>query len=277
MYRVCAAICLLVVLSSPVWAEVDLARTINLAGKQGMLTQKMAKEVMLIALDVDTKANLANLKASHDEFSRILNGLKNGDAALGLVPVRNPKIQKHLDIVMGLWKNYGATIMGILNSRGRVSDIRIGSVASLSLPLLSVVDRTVKLYEDEAPAQSTDPALAAAINIAGRQRMLTQKMSKEFLLIAQGSFADQNTASLYETTLLFERSLDRLIHGDPSLNLPPAPTPDIKAQLENVQSLWVAFKAHIESARLRKRSGLWPIKTYRFSTQWTLPLDSSRL
>lgn len=227
-------------------AEVDFSRTINLSGKQRMLTQKMAKESLLVALDVDKENNLANLKKTRDLFDKTLKGLKNGDESLGLVALKKPKIQSQLDTVMGLWEGYDAAISGII-SAGSASEAQINSVALLNLPLLKEMNRAVKFYESEASDGDLNPALAAAINISGRQRMLTQKMSKEFLLIAKGKDADANSESLNKTVALFDNSLNGLINGDASLGLSPAPTPDLKAQLEKVQTMWLEFKAAVEA------------------------------
>ena len=93
-FLVMAAMCLpLPVLA----ADVDYSRVINLAGKQRMLTQKMSKEVGLVALEVDTAANLGNLKATHDLFDKTLKGLRNGDDSLGFPPTKKPKLVECLD------------------------------------------------------------------------------------------------------------------------------------------------------------------------------------
>ena len=85
------------------------------------------------------------------------------------------------------------------------------------------------------------------INLAGKQRMLTQKMSKEFFLIAKGHDVDANKASLEKTMNLFDTTLIGLIDGDDALGLSPAPTDEILAQLEKVQSMWTPFKASLEA------------------------------
>lgn len=53
----------------------ELAVSINLAGKQRMLTQKMTKEVLLVKAGIKKEENLKNLRASRDLFHQTLNGL----------------------------------------------------------------------------------------------------------------------------------------------------------------------------------------------------------
>ena len=50
----------------------EYGTVLNLSGKQRMLTQKMSKEVMLVALNVDTQNNLSNLKKTSGLFAKTL-------------------------------------------------------------------------------------------------------------------------------------------------------------------------------------------------------------
>jgi methyl-accepting chemotaxis protein len=75
----------------------------------------------------------------------------------------------------------------------------------------------------------------AVINLAGRQRMLTQKMSKEALLTIAGF--DQ-LEQLKKTKALFDKTLRGLIEGDASLNLPALTEGEIKQQLLKVSTIW---------------------------------------
>ena len=74
---------LLALLSADVLAVTasEYATVINLAGRQRMLTQKMSKEVLLVALGHDADANKANLRNTASLFDRTLKGLKDGDSA----------------------------------------------------------------------------------------------------------------------------------------------------------------------------------------------------
>lgn len=83
------------------------------------------------------------------------------------------------------------------------------------------------------------------INIAGRQRMLTQKMTKEMLFVLVGQ--DQKQA-LQSTKQLFQSSLTDLIAGNEALNIPPAPTEAINEQLLNVEKLWNQFGPSLDVA-----------------------------
>ena len=97
-------------------------------------------------------------------------------------------------------------------------------------------------------------AVAPVINIAGRQRMLTQKMTKELLLYL--STKDQRFLNQMKNTMqIFEISLNALINSGKvptSLNLKetkwmyiPGATGKVREQLLKVKKMWETFKNHI--------------------------------
>lgn len=93
--------------------------------------------------------------------------------------------------------------------------------------------------------QITDREIANIINISGKQRMLTQKMSKEALLIAKGIDVEINKKSLKETVTLFETTLSALLNGDKNLNLPKTEDEKIRKKIKKVDNLWRVFKPFI--------------------------------
>ena len=87
---------------------------------------------------------------------------------------------------------------------------------------------------------------APVINMAGRQRMLSQKMSKESLIVASGINEQQARQSLSATAQLFDSSLNALINGDPQSGIPATDDPIAKAQLQKVAGLWHSFQGNIQ-------------------------------
>lgn len=100
---------------------------------------------------------------------------------------------------------------------------------------------------------------ALVVNLAGRQRMLTQKLTKEAAqLVAYAHDASPNLANaereqLQSTVRAFEMTLFSLKDGGPApLNLemtrmralPPAST-EVSKRLDSVVTLWQPFKANI--------------------------------
>ncbi len=216
---------------------------LNLSGKQRMLTQKMSKEMMLIALDVDAAGNLANLAKTSGLFDKTLKGLRNGSEELRLPPTSSSRILRQLDKIDGIWAGFYPVVKEVINGKS-VSKEQVAVVAKNNLPLLKQMNKAVGMYEKDAKkgGLKAAPGLAATLNLSGKQRMLTQKMSKEFLLVAFGHEVENNKLSLLETYSLFERTLKGLLDGDETLGLPGTKPEHIRAQLGVVNGLWTEFK-----------------------------------
>ncbi len=221
------------------FSKQEMGTVINLAGKQRMLTQKMSKEILLIAKGVDADANKANLQKTAALFDKTLKGLVNGDPVLGLPKTTDPAILNQLGKVSELWSTFKQNVDAVL--AGKIDKEVLTRVATQNLPLLKNMNKAVQMYA-KMSGSKLEPAMATTINLAGKQRMLTQKMTKELLLIANGIDVDANTANLKKTAALFERTLKGLLDGDQTLGLPGTKDPAIRAQLDAVQKLWAEYK-----------------------------------
>ena len=221
----------------------EYAVVINLSGRQRMLTQKMSKEMLLIANKVDVSGNRENLKKTAELFDRTLIGLRDGDGAVGLPPTEGRVTLKQLAKIEKLWKEFQAVVLQVVQG----GEVDVAKVAALNLPLLKNMNTAVRLYEKEAK-KVTGKSAGVVINLAGKQRMLTQKMSKEMSLVALNHDAEENKANLRSTASLFDRTLKGLLDGDADLELPGTKDEAIRAQLGVVDKLWQNFKPLVERA-----------------------------
>ena len=210
---------------------------INLAGKQRMLTQKMSKEALFIAKGIDVDKNKEALAKTSELFDKTLKGLISGDKELNLPKTENKEILAQLEKVTELWKSFKANIDKVIE--GKSDKATLEAIAKENLPLLKNMNEAVGMYA-KASGSKLDPKMAKKINLAGKQRMLTQKMTKELLLIANGIDVDANKENLKKTSTLFETTLKDLIAN--------CKHDDIKKQLEVVAKLWGDYKAIIEKA-----------------------------
>lgn len=245
---------------------------LNLSGKQRMLSQKMTKEMLLIRLNHEKEENLKQLKATAALFDTTLKGLRDGDDTLGLPPTVSRRILRQIDKkIHPIWESFYASIKAVL-ADGNVNASQLQTVAQNNLPLLSEMNKCVKLYEKDAARAGLklNPGLAVTINLAGKQRMLTQKMSKEFFLIAANYEAKTNQLNLQETYRLFERTLNGLLEGDVTLDLPGTSDENIRAQLLSVSEMWKKFKPDIEFA-VRTKGGI-PSDKVAMVAEGNLPL-----
>ncbi|NOY14536.1 MAG: HAMP domain-containing protein [Deltaproteobacteria bacterium] len=114
-----------------------------------------------------------------------------------------------------------------------------GAIAVITLVTITLVFVSILVLN----GQKDD---STVINIAGRQRMLTQKMSKEALAIKAGPATPEKRNTLQKTHTLFDSSLKALINGDKQLNLPPTQDSRILSQMRQVESLWTKFSKQVQ-------------------------------
>lgn len=84
------------------------------------------------------------------------------------------------------------------------------------------------------------------INLAGKQRMLSQKMTKEALLLSRDDGVEESKNLLKDTVSLFDRILKGLTAGDVELGLPPAADDRFLTQLGKVKSIWNNVKDNMD-------------------------------
>jgi methyl-accepting chemotaxis protein len=130
---------------------------INIAGRQRMLSQRMAKQGLRIAADPANRAAYREkLRNARNMFETSLKALRDGgEAPLNqgkfavLPPTEVEEIRAQLDSVFGLWEDVDNFITGILDPS--TSDADIISLAfqleERSVPLLVEMNKAVGMYE----------------------------------------------------------------------------------------------------------------------------------
>ena len=209
----------------------ELAEDITIAGKGRMLIQKMTKEALLIKSNFDKNLNLENLKRSSSEFNKIFSNLPT---------LNDNKIEKQLNIIDGLWRDFYKNIETILKDGADNKNFEF--LEKNNMKLVENIDRLVKLYISHNKSGSMKLKFANDINLAGKERMLTQRMAKDLLAISSGFEVKRHKKDFKNSEILFERTLKGLIYGDKRLKLNGTKLPKIANQLKVVQREWKSAK-----------------------------------
>ena len=235
-----------VLLNLPLYAEKSREGSvvINLAGKQRMLTQKMSKEALLIIKGIEVSKNRKNLKKTIVTFDITLKGLKDGNRGLHLVKTEDKEILKLLNKEIKLWNLFQLFLNKIVDGKEHKDTLKAVEIANM--PLLNLMDDIVSLYEKKYTSDIS-PNLAKSINLAGRERMLIQKMTKELLLIANNIKSDDYLKSLHTDGSLFKSKLDELIKDKKNIK-----EPKLFQRVENIQDRWKEYQNIIANTELSK-------------------------
>lgn len=211
----------------------DAKRKINLSGRQRMLSQYMAKAACFASLGVDETAQVNEMRLAHHLFDITLSDFRDGSKVQQIFPERDSTILTGLTVVERLWRSYGQA----------VENREIATIFKENMMVLTKMNEAVTLFQAKYGSKGdVAPEIAAALNISGRQRMLTQKSSKELCLIAAGKDEAANRASLKASVALFEASMLGLKDGNSAMGLQPAPHPDILAQIGRVNEAWTPMR-----------------------------------
>ena len=247
MKKITIFLSFLVLFSSSLFAisDKELAISINLAGKQRMLIQKITKEALLIHANLDKKANIDNLRKSSKLFNDTLNGLISSDKSFGLIATEDKSIQKQLKAIDNLWKPFHNEIDKILSGKAEESSYEF--LEKHNMNLLKEMNIAVGMYSSQNRSNSK-LKLANDINLAGKQRMLTQRMGKDLLAIKNNLDKETHIKDFKKSKELFSKTLNGLLHGDKELKLVGTKLPNIIKQLNLVDKEWKSMQPILDSA-----------------------------
>lgn len=227
----------------------DPSLRINVAGRQRMLSQRMSKAACLMAQDVDATAAFDQLTQSYELFSRTDQALRTGDADMGLEPEPHAVVLDALQRVDSHWANYRTIVEnGINEAYIENSDLAAMDEAGLSvLKFMNIaVYKTARAWADSDA--EIDLGLAITIDIAGRQRMLTQLAVKNVCLMRVAEDPTEYADSLANAVELFDSSLLALQDGFADIGVVPPPNPEVARTLREVSELWQPIKQVMDTA-----------------------------
>jgi|GEM_PF-852400 len=232
---------------SPIHANESItSKKINLAGRQRMLSQRIAKASCYISTFTEVPKHVAILRDSINSFEEAHNALKLGSRNLQLPSEKNTVILAELKKLDPILRhlNFASTI---LIETPHLPGLDMDIIAELDQPALAQANEIVKAIEQTSSNENSETnsnglSLNKAINLAGRQRMLIQKATKEFCFITYGLNVLKNEENLLKTIHLLDRSFNRLIAGDPDQSITVPPTVEIANNLKRIKAQWLVIR-----------------------------------
>lgn len=229
-------------------SDVGASERINVAGQLGTLSQRIIASACNLNSGITVRESQAILNISADQFSRISDALLYGNRSFGILGEEDRA--RTLQVIERLNGSWSPLLDEARETEVAGNDTtRIQSMAEQSDPMLS----TANILVSEITGQYADPvallhADALLIDLAGRQRMLAARMSKDMCLIASGITVEQAQADLAESSALFADTLSALRNGLPSVGVRPPPTEKIADGLQFVVEEWEAMQPFLARA-----------------------------
>lgn len=233
-----AAVALLVATAQPARAQaIDFNHVMNVAGSQATASQIMAKEALLVALDVDRETHLESLENWHGMFDRTLTGLREGDALLGLPAAATPEIAAGLDVAVAHWQSSGPAFREGL-AAGSMSAEQVDTIVAHSNGLMEAFEDVALRYAEESNRNRLTSMLVNAQLESLHGTVLSQRMATDFLLIVYGHDVDASRVDLGGTIAQFDEVLRNLASGNLEKRLLPPPNDEITQELSRARRIW---------------------------------------
>ena len=202
----------------------DVNDAINKAGRQRMLSQRMAKCYLALGQRVESDFADKNLAASMALFDRQLVELK------AFAPT--PDVKATYGQLETLWSEYKAALVG--SSPGKAG-------AEPVLVLAGKVLATANQGTLQLEAVS-GKSVGRLVNIAGRQRMLSQRMAAFYL---SASWGVQPSAATAELT----KAKNEFLQAHDVLKRAPEASDAIRAELQLAETQFIFFDAAMRGLR----------------------------
>ena len=219
---------------------------INNSGKLRMLSQRVASAACHLSSGVDVDGATALLNGAIVEFDRILAALEFGDPQMNIQGAETRrKTIAGIHAVRDLWAPLEAAADAIV--AGNAANADLDYILEQNMAVLAAAQLLVEELTDQyVNPNAATRATLMSIDIAGRQRMLTQKMSKETCIIASGDETLETRAELERTVQIFEASLQALRFGMPEVGIQPPPNETIYEGLSSVLNNWTDVKTYMD-------------------------------
>jgi CRP-like cAMP-binding protein len=199
----------------------SVGELVNLCGGLRLLVQRQAIEWALIAHGVAPVEMQARLRQSIAEFERSLAVLH--DASLA------PELGEALDDVGRVWADYRSAL-----SATERAPVRAAKVLQRSEDFITAAD-----FLNAVAGGFNASGSLYMVNIAGRNRMLSQRVAKFFLFEGFEGCPDRAQAQIAASCRAFE-------HNQRLLRENAGELPELVAQIEATSALWARFIASLD-------------------------------
>ena len=200
--------------------RLDTPRAIDMAGRLRMLSQRCTKAYLQWGQSIAGDSARTLLQESVSRYEAHLAALKT------FMP--NPAVQASLPQLQTLWSQFKALLIGEPSRTGAAALYDANETLQSAAHYLTV-----------SYGNTNGSPLEYLIGLAGRQRMLSQRLAKNYGLVAAGldsrPLRDQIAGDAEE----FQRAMAQLAGA-------PLSTPAIRTTLELGQGQWVFFDMAIK-------------------------------
>ena len=205
------------------------AKSLNVAGAQRMLSQRVAKEVQMVAAGVEERSQA---QQTIEQWERAHGWLLNGSKEAGVPAVTDPAIRTQLEQVLTLWQDYRPALIAYMDDPDRPT---LEQLHEMSPKVLSQMNEAVGMMSTLADQNTRfNQIMAIAMVLAilflvvlGRMFGLTYLMDQIHMLrerlldLAKGDFrqtmehefTDNEIADIVDAYNIMRKQVGELVGG----------------------------------------------------------------
>jgi hypothetical protein len=206
-------------MSTPAFAQGDLNEAINKAGRQRMLSQRMSKAWLALGQQIEPSRAERILSDSIALFDRQLSELKVSAAPTAELRGTYAKLDAS-------WSDFRALLLSPPPQQATAS-----SLLALDSQVLSLSNQVTQQLE-----QFSGKPVGQLVNVAGRQRMLSQRIAKYHLAMTWKTAGADASQQIDSAKHEFSAALDVLAKA-------PQTTPAIQQQIALARQQWMLFES----------------------------------
>lgn len=211
-------------------AQAEIIKTyssaINKAGRQRMLTQRIVKAYSMVGLDVQADRANEQLLTSIELFEQQLSEIKRFSKKK-----KNKVALKSLAKVESLWEPFKTIALSEVSKKG------VQELVKRDENLLKAAHQVVLDLQ-----KSANSKVGRIVNISGRQRMLSQRIAKFYMLLAWRVNSDVSLKLMHIASEEFSTALKELLVSNINTKV-------INEHLNDVKVQWYIFE---RSFQMRK-------------------------
>jgi hypothetical protein len=187
-------------------STITVGASVNISGKQRMLTQRMAKAYMYIGMNINTEA------ANRERNNSIILFEENLKSLMAFTPT--DKINLLLLKEETLWKEYKKLITS------EVTKDNAKQILETNTTILNACDDVVKAYVEYAGSLKKEvdgvssAIIADNINTSGRQRMLSQRITFYYAAYVWGVAESATALRLKNLAEFLQQNFSQLITSE---------------------------------------------------------------
>ncbi|WP_299961999.1 type IV pili methyl-accepting chemotaxis transducer N-terminal domain-containing protein [uncultured Roseobacter sp.] len=221
--------------------ETNARNRVDNAGRQRMLTQRLAKNACFVMAGIEPDTYAAHTDETFHRFNQVLLAIREGDPELGMLPEIHQDVLDNLSEVETLWAELGPAARQI--AAGDLHSVPMQQLIQLNIETLKRMHATVLQMGTHYANENVSPEMVTTLATAGRQRMLSQKLSKELCFRTIGLEREGSVELIEETIAQFDAAMAKLLAGAPQDGILPPPLEDVRSLLEKTNTTWAEFKA----------------------------------